>query len=185
MSALHQALNGSLSPRELTPWRRYFPQSQTAYQASVLTMWNVLDTLIKAQNFGCVDKSPLSHPTSACTGKSDRFNPYSFGYLRPVQMLAHARHIHRLAGAATYCEVGMNGGHGAVAALLANPALVVHAFDLLEWHYSPTVAAFLNQSFPGRFHCHGGAMTHMHASPRAGGDTLARSPAMLLCARCS
>ena len=163
-SSWHQ-LTGTTS-HELVPGRRYVPRSEAEYAASVLTFWGVLDTIVSEQNFGCVDKSPLSHPnTSMCTGRSDRFNPYAFGYMRPVQMLAHMRHIRRLASARTdgtvtshltYCEVGMNGGHGVAAALLADPHMVAHSFDLLEWRYSLAVVRLLQAHFPGRFHSHAG-----------------------------
>ena len=127
--------------------------SEAEYEASVLTLWNELDTLVARHNYGCVHKSPLSHPnTSKCSGRAARFNPYAFGYMRPVQMLAHARHIRRVAATAaqsravTYCEIGMNGGHGVAAALLAEPTLVAHSFDLHEWRYSLAVADFLVRS---------------------------------------
>jgi hypothetical protein len=123
-------------------------------------MWNVLDMLAKRHNYGCSDKSPWfstkKSSKSACTGKSDRFNPFMFGYLRPVQMTEHAKHLRRI-DAKVYCEVGMNAGHGTAAALLTKPDLISHSFDLLEWKYSPVVVDFLETTFPGRVHVHGGS----------------------------
>lgn len=42
-----------------------------------------------------------------------------------------------------YCEIGFNGGHSAAAALQANPAITVHAFDLGGRMYSEGNTQFL------------------------------------------
>ena len=57
----------------------------------------------------------------------------------------------------SYCEIGMNAGHGTAAALLTSPSLEVHSFDMQEWGYSDVVADFLSTVFPGRFHNHSGS----------------------------
>ena len=114
-----------------------FAPTDAEFPATVFSYWDVLDRFAVARNFGCVDKSPASNAKTMCntrrrgtpwsrasrhllgTARSDRFNPYVFGYMRPAQMEAYARHI-RLKQASTYCEVGMNAGHGTVAVLLAS-----------------------------------------------------------------
>lgn len=51
-----------------------------------------------------------------------------------------------------YCEVGVNGGHGTVAMLLANPRMTVASFDLGEWPYSRHIYDLLSIAFPNRVH---------------------------------
>jgi len=50
-----------------------------------------------------------------------------------------------------YCEIGTNGGHSSVMALLADDKLQVVSFDMNEWTYTREVSKFLNMTYPGRF----------------------------------
>jgi len=153
---------GECSP--MTFEDRFQAKSGAEYATAVGQMWNVLDRLAMRWNFGCVDKSPLSNPKTLCTARSDRFNPFIFGYIRPRQRDVYERHLRAqraaLAGRAgpqIYCEIGMNAGHGTAAALLTSPDIVAQSFDMQEWGYSDAVAEFLATVFPGRFHNHSGS----------------------------
>ena len=132
------------------------PSSASQYEASVLTLWNVLKHLAHKFNYGCNDKSPLSNPRTSCTAKSDRFNAFMFGSSRPVQMREYSKHMRRI-NATTYCEVGMNTGLGTVAALSTHPKMVAHSFDLMEWRYTPAIVDFISMIFPGRHEVHAGS----------------------------
>ena len=142
---------------------RFRPAKTKEYVAAVDQMWNVLDRIAMRWNFGCVDKSPFSNPKTLCAARGDRFNPYVFGYIRPSQRDVYERHLvqqrRSLARESpqVYCEIGMNAGHGTVAALLTSRTLQVHSFDMQEWGYSDAVAEFIRTVFPGRFHNHSGS----------------------------
>jgi hypothetical protein len=137
---------------------RFVPASDFDRTTAVYQMWNVLDRFAVGHNYGCVDKSPFSPKGKAtvCTAKSDRFNPFVFAYIRPSQLEVYTRQV-RSRNVRTYCEIGMNAGHGTVAMLMASPELQVHTFDLLEWKYSDKVAELIAMLYPGRFHVYRGS----------------------------
>ena len=137
-SDLHQFLLTQYAWNETAALRhnRYMPKTYAQYLTSVLTLWNLLDRNIER------------HLGAAGT---------PFGYMRPVQLHAYSQLVFD-ADDATYCEVGFNGGHGAVAMLLANPTLKVHAFELgANGPYSATAAEIVTTYFgPRRFEYHRG-----------------------------
>ena len=90
---------------------------------------------------------------------------YATGYVRELQIRRMIEMV-REPGVQTYCEVGLNGGHSSVAMLLANPTLVVHAFDLLAWPYSDPVVQLLKLRFGNRFVVHPGS-SHETLAPWA------------------
>jgi hypothetical protein len=104
-------------------------------RTSIYLFWNILDRIMQAE-----------------VGES--YIPM-YGYMRRSQLdylvdsLANGKFE-------SYCEVGFNGGHSAVAALLSNPDAVVHSFDIGQLGYSKPAAALLTTAFPGRFHIHWG-----------------------------
>jgi predicted O-methyltransferase YrrM len=135
---------------------RFVPDGENETLTATFTMWNLLDAMM-----------------SEAGG-----NSYQAGYVREVQlrrmvqlaqhgmMIRHhdaavggARTTARPTEVVTYCEVGFNGGHSAVAMLLANPQLVVHSFDLLMWKYSRPILALLTAQFGGRLNLHVGDST--------------------------
>ena len=77
------------------------------------------------------------------------------GYVREIQVRRMIQLV-SAPGTRTYCEVGMNGGHSAVAMLLSNQNLTVHSFDLFEHEYAAPVVHLLNQTFGHRFVSHRG-----------------------------
>ena len=128
--------------RQLGP--RFVPSGPNETFSSIFTWWNLLDGLM------------LAHEPQ---------HRFKDGYVRELQLrrmyelVSQEASSSRLQAAAqgrrtatrTYCEVGLNGGHSAVAMLLSSPHLEVHSFDLLAWKYSKPVAELLGQSFAGRF----------------------------------
>ena len=134
----------------------YSPHSGVEYLSALYTWWSVLDAVVKEHNYGCNDKSPYSHPSSQCLAHHDRFNPYAFGYMRPEQAKVYAKHINMYGDKNTtkdilYCEIGTNGGHSSVMALLASEKLQMVSFDMQEWTYTKEIARLLTAAFPGRF----------------------------------
>jgi len=112
---------------------RFRPTNQDELYASIFTLWNVLDATMR------------THDPKR----------YQAGYVREIQL----RKMMQLVSRPTiknYCEIGMNGGHATAAMLTANPDLVAHVFDMLDFNYSKPVAAFLSTVFGERFVLHSG-----------------------------
>ena len=117
---------------------RYVPRTREQYLTSVLTLWNLLDRSLE------VHRGRLA---------------MGFGYMRPVQLEAYSQLAFAFANDnVTYCEIGFNGGHGAVAMLLANTNLVAHSFDLATNGPYVLKNAQLVRTYFGteRFHFHRG-----------------------------
>ena len=116
---------------------RFVPGSANDTLAATFAMWNLLDATMHAHSIG----------------------NFQTGYVRELQvrrMIDLARQPKLLRAGGTYCEIGFNGGHSAVAMLLANPRLVVHSFDLMAWKYSEPAVNLLQIQWPKRFHMHKG-----------------------------
>lgn len=100
-------------------------------RASIFTWWDLLDRQMEAASGSSPSK-------------------WMYGYLRPGRQLdAYIRAVQQR-GVKRYCEIGINGGHGTVAMLLANPGIDVVAFDLAAYPFSTAVYDLLLTSFPGR-----------------------------------
>ncbi len=124
---------------------RFAPATRAQLLASVLTLWNILDANINTAQ-------------RANNGYRGRWGtPY--GYMRPVQLQAYLRAVWRRPNVRTYCEVGVNGGHGTAAMLLANPGMVAHSFDLGAYGYSSQAYTILSLHFGERFNLHRGDST--------------------------
>ena len=119
----------SASPLEL----RFQPTTWPEYEAAVWTFWNLLDRNI------------LRHYIHGVPPK----NPY--GYIRPVQLKAYAQSVWQDDHVQMYCEVGVNGGHGTAAMLLANSHMHVVSFDYGAWTYSNSTIDLLDLYFGSRF----------------------------------
>ena len=59
----------------------------------------------------------------------------------------------------TICEVGFNAGHSTAVWLAANPAAIIHSFDLFRANYSTQTLSYLQGRFPGRIISHSGDST--------------------------
>ena len=59
----------------------------------------------------------------------------------------------------TICEIGFNAGHSTLQWLAASDDVVVHSFDIAIYTYVLPMAAYINQTFPGRFHLYVGDST--------------------------
>jgi len=59
----------------------------------------------------------------------------------------------------TICEIGFNGGHSTLQWLAASDDVVVHSFDIATYPYVLPMAAYINQTFPGRFNLYVGDST--------------------------
>ena len=74
------------------------------------------------------------------------------------------------------CEVGLNGGHSALAWLCAHPTAEYVSFDLLERNATEAAAAFLSRAFPGRFRLIAGntlsTLPRLASSPPLGCDVI-------------
>jgi hypothetical protein len=115
---------------------RFVPRDQNETFSAIFTWWNILDRFM------------LVHEPR---------HRFATGYMRELQL----RRTYELLMQAptppsTYCEVGLNGGHSAVAILLMLPYVQVHAFDLMMWAYSRPVTELLKQHFAERFELHPG-----------------------------
>ena len=121
---------------------RFEPTSYHQMLVAVLSLWNLLDANIN-------DAQRNGHGYTSAFG-----TPY--GYIRPVQLLAYTRLVWRSPRPLTYCEVGVNGGHGTAAMLMANPTMVAHSFDLGAYGYSEGAYRLLSLYFGERFHLHRG-----------------------------
>jgi len=123
---------------------RFEPKSFDEAIAATFVFWDLLDALM-------FTNSPKQL--------------YATGYVRELQIRRMIEMV-RQPEVRTYCEVGLNGGHSSVAMLLANPKLVVHAFDLLAWPYSHPVVKLLKLRFGERFQIHAGS-SHETLAPWA------------------
>jgi hypothetical protein len=122
--------------------KRFAPDTYEQMIVAVLTMWNLLDANINAaQLAGNGYKSPYGTP---------------YGYMRPVQLHAYTQSVWKNPHARTYCEIGLNGGHGTAAMLEASPDLVAHSFDMGAYGYSNDAYRLLALSFGDRFQLHRG-----------------------------
>ena len=120
------------------PANRFDPETYDQYLTSVYVLWNLLDRII------------LRH-------RPDRGMPQMpYGYMRLVQLHSYSRLVWKRDDVRTYCETGVNGGHGTAAMLLANPHLVTHSFDLGIQPYSRDVFDLLKLYFGERFNLYVG-----------------------------
>ena len=124
---------------------RFAPASYQQMLVSVLSFWNLLDANIN-------DAQKAQHGYTSAFG-----TPY--GYIRAVQLHAYTRLAWRSPKPLTYCEVGVNGGHGTAAMLMANPTMVAHSFDLGAYGYSDGAYKLLSLYFGDRFQLHRGDST--------------------------
>ena len=131
------------------PEPRFIPQTHEQYLSAVYTLWNLLD-------------HTMYQHRSKRAGLSARIRA------RLVQLKAYSRLVWRNPAARTYCETGVNGGHGTAAMLLANPNLVAHSFDPGEQPYSDEVFKILSVYFGPRFILHRGS-SHVHL-PKSAAD---------------
>lgn len=118
------------------------PETSEQYLSAVYTWWNLLDDVMHAHRGAPIPRVP-------------------YGYMRLTQLRYYsrlARQMEQLRGGArsNYCEVGVNGGHGTVAMLLANPSLVAHSWDQGIQPFSPKVFELLRLHFGARIHLHVG-----------------------------
>lgn len=116
---------------------RFVPSTGAERLAATYTLWNLLDR------------------TMFVRGSTDYPGSSPFGYMRPVQLDAYVRFA-QLPYVRTYCEVGVNGGHGTAAILLANPSLIAHSWDLGRHSYATDVYTILSNYFGKRFVLHRG-----------------------------
>jgi hypothetical protein len=120
---------------------RFAPATRGQLLTSILTLWNLLDANINAAQ-------------KAGTGYHGKYgSPY--GYMRPMQLQGYVQVTQR-PGPRTYCEIGVNGGHGTAAMLLANPEIVAHSFDMGSYGYSNQAYTILSLYFGERFKLHRG-----------------------------
>ena len=140
------------------PEPRFIPQTHEQYLSAVYTLWNLLD-----------------HPMYQHRSKRP---VYPYGYMRLVQLKAYSRLVWRNPTARTYCETGVNGGHGTAAMLLANPNLVAHSFDPGEQPYSDEVFKILSVYFGPRFILHRGS-SHVHL-PKSVADLAGKCDVLLV-----
>ena len=141
------------------PTPRFEPSTFAEYLASVYTLWNVLDSILHSHR--------------------DRPKPvYPYGYMRYVQLEAYSRLVWQQPQIRTYCETGVNGGHGTAAMLAASPHLVAHSFDEAAQPYSEDVLKLLSTLYRERFVPHRG---NSHVTlPRQAGGGLARACDIIL-----
>ena len=140
------------------PEPRFIPQTHEQYLSAVYTLWNLLDHTMYQHR----SKRPV----------------YPYGYMRLVQLKAYSRLVWRNPTARTYCETGVNGGHGTAAMLLANPNLVAHSFDPGEQPYSDEVFKILSVYFGPRFILHRGS-SHVHL-PKSVADLAGKCDVLLI-----
>lgn len=119
------------------PTPRFVPTTRTQYLTSVFTMWGLLDGIMYRHRH----EPPL----------------YAYGYMRRIQLEKYSRVVFdSRGGVQTYCEVGVNGGHGTAAMLLASPTLVAHSWDEGRQGYSKEVFQTLTDYFGDRLILHKG-----------------------------
>ena len=120
------------------PRHRFVPDNYEQYTTAVYVLWNLLDGIIHQEMRG--HQKPN----------------FPFGYMRKVQLQAYSGLVWKRRDIRTYCETGVNGGHGTAAMLLANPLLVSHSFDLGAQPYSDKVFRTLQYYFGERIIIHRG-----------------------------
>jgi len=104
---------------------------------AVYQLWNLLDRY----NQATLDNASV---------------PWVYGYLREVQLEALV-HAVQQDGVQTYCEVGFNGGHSAVAVLASAPNVAVVSFDNSAYgRHTRQNAEQVKRWFPDRFAMHDG-----------------------------
>ncbi len=122
------------NPMELisaTSLPRYHPHNFREAMISVYNMWNVLDRLTLQKHFS--------------------LRPWAFGHFLPVQVEKLVRLVRRRQ-VRTYCEVGFNGGHSAVAVLASTRNVTVISFDSAEYgQHTRQNAAWVSRVWPERF----------------------------------
>ena len=123
-----------------TPNHRFVATTWEEYLVNVHTVWNLLDRVMQVN----------------CRHAVCPMSPY--GYMRPVQLDAYGRAMwqRRNEYPLTYCETGVNGGHGTAAMLLAHQRLTVHSFDWAGYGYSEPVFTMLQLYFGERVAFHRG-----------------------------
>lgn len=119
------------------PAHRFEPETYDQFLTSVYVLWNLLDRIIQRHRH---------RPRPAM--------PY--GYMRLVQLHGYSRLAWKRDDVRTYCETGVNGGHGTAAMLLANPNLVAYSFDEGIQPYSQDVFDTLKLYFGERFNLYVG-----------------------------
>lgn len=118
-------------------FERYRPDGFKASLMAVYQMWNLLDRYNHA----------TLHNTSV---------PWVYGYMREVQLEALV-HTVQQNGVRTYCEVGFNGGHSAVAVLSSTSNVTVVSFDNSAYgRHTRQNAEQVKLWFPNRFIMHDG-----------------------------
>lgn len=149
LRAMASAADPFLNVTARVPAHRYEPSTWSEYLAAVYVLWNLLDKNMQTRN----KKAPIS--------------PY--GFMRPVQLHAYGRFLWDRPRLRTYCETGVNGGHGTAAALLANPKLRAISFDFGGYSYSQPAYDLLALYFGARFAVHRGdsrqTLTQFAAQP--------------------
>mmetsp|Transcript_114002 Transcript_114002/g.322757 ORF Transcript_114002/g.322757 Transcript_114002/m.322757 type:complete len:407 (+) Transcript_114002:16-1236(+) len=108
---------------------RYVPRTHHDFLVATYSWWELLD------------------------GNMEDLNPrgaWKYGYIREHQMLRYTKEVRR-PHVKHYCEIGVNGGHGTVAMLLANPTIKVTSFDYPGAAYSQSAYHLIKMGFPRRF----------------------------------
>lgn len=119
------------------PMPRFVPSTRAQYLSAVFTIWNLLDGIMYRHRH----KPPV----------------FSYGYMRRIQLEKYSRVVFSSSGSIqTYCEVGVNGGHGTAAILLANPSLRAHSWDEFRQGYSSEIKQVLKDYFHDRIVFHPG-----------------------------
>ena len=124
-----------LSPNDDVRKPRFVPQTQNETFDAIFTWWNILDAMMRVH---------------------EPKHRFANGYVREMQLRRMYELVRTPKPAKTYCEIGFNGGHSAVAMLLSSPHLKVHVFDLMMWGYSRPIADLLRSRFRERFEIHAG-----------------------------
>lgn len=108
---------------------RYVPRTHHDFLVATYTWWELLDGNME-------DLAPHA--------------AWKYGYTREQQMLRYTKEV-RKPHVKHYCEIGVNGGHGTAAMLLANPTMKVTSFDHPGAKYSQSAYHLLKMGFPRRF----------------------------------
>lgn len=132
------------------PGLRFVPATYDAYLAAVLTLWNVLDLNLHDLRGGYNAHSVRLLNTT----KPVRGTPY--GYMKQVQLGLYSKLVWQRPEVKTFCEIGVNGGHGTAAMLLASPTLVAHSFTMVAQPYHEKALDLLTRYFGSRFHSYPG-----------------------------
>jgi len=128
----------------------FLPKSEEEAIPAIFASWNVLDALMWT-----LSRLPTNDTSARRDGTVGRAHMWQTGYVRELQVRRMVQLV-REPGVRRYCEVGMNGGHSAMAMLLANPQVKADVFDVMKLKYSQPVADLLSTSFGDRFAVHKG-----------------------------